>query len=100
MDRLSTGHIWIDTIIAAMIPIFMYLLLPASTYKPIMGHPLLDVIFLASIPLLRVKRRVILARLRADGISLFYSLRNTYETTIKFQKEVQTVRTGPPMAHV
>lgn len=96
MDRLSTGHIWIDTVIAALIPIAMHFLLPASAYKPILGHPSLDAMFLAIIPLLRAKSHVIRTRLRADGISLVYSLLNTYETTIRFQKEV---RTGPPVAH-
>lgn len=90
MERLSTGNIWIDTAIAAIIPIAMRFLLPAGAYKPISGHLALDVIFLASIPVLRAKGDDIQTRLRAGGVSLFYSLRNTYETTIRFQKDVST----------
>eukprot|EP00752_Nemacystus_decipiens_P016297 g14574.t1 len=87
LDWLSTGHTWIDTFIAALIPIVMRFLLPAGAYKPISGNVILDAVMLASMPLLRSTRRGALSQLRAGCIRLFYSLRNTYETTIRFQKE-------------
>lgn len=87
LERLSTGNPWIDTCIAALIPLAMYLLLPAGTYKPVSGSAALDAVLLVSVPLLRARRNA-QSQLRACGIRLFYSLRNTYETTIRFQKEV------------
>ena len=66
----------------------MHLLLPAGAYKPLSGSVALDAVLLASVPLLRSKRRGAQSQLRAGCIRLFYSVRNTYETTIRFQKEV------------
>ena len=88
LERLSTGNPWIDTFIAALIPIAMHLFLPPGAYKPLSGSVALDAILLASAPLLRAKRRGAQSQLRAGCVRLFYSLRNTYETTIRFQKEV------------
>lgn len=88
LERLSTGNVWIDTFIAAVIPFAMDFLLPPGTYKPLSGSLALDAFLLAAMPLLRRSRNGVQSRLRAGGLSLWYSMRNTYETTVRFQKEV------------
>lgn len=85
---MSTGNVWVDTLIAVVIPVAMHYLLPAGSYTPVSGHFGLDMLVLGSIPLIRSKWRDTQERLRASGVSLFYRLINTYETTICFEKEV------------
>ncbi|CAM9204899.1 unnamed protein product [Ectocarpus sp. 6 AP-2014] len=98
LGRLSTGNPWIDTVVAAVIPIAMHFFLPAGTYKPISGHLALDAFLLASVPLLRNKRRSLQEWLRTCGLNLFYNVNNTYETTVRFQKESKNVMYAPEEA--
>lgn len=98
LDRLSTGNVWVDTALAAVIPVAMHYFLPGRSYKPLSGHLALDAMFLAVAPLLRAKRRHIQARLRAGVAGVFHGMRNTYETTIRFQKEVCFLRACPMRA--
>ncbi|CAN0107280.1 unnamed protein product [Ectocarpus sp. 12 AP-2014] len=98
LGRLSTGNPWIDTVVAAVIPIAMRFFLPAGTYKPISGHLALDAFLLASVPLLRAKRRSLQEWLRTCSLNLFYNVNNTYETTVRFQKESKNVMYAPEEA--
>lgn len=88
MERLSTGNVWIDTFIAAVVPFAMHLFLPPGTYKPISGSLALDAVLLATMPVLRRSRHGFQSLVRASGIGLWYNMKNTYETTVRFQKEV------------
>ncbi|CAM9298105.1 unnamed protein product, partial [Scytosiphon promiscuus] len=89
LQQLSTGNVWVDTVIAVAIPVAMHYLLPSGSYNPVSGHFGLDVLLLGSIPLIRAKWDGTQEQLRASAVSLFYRLIDTYETTIYFEKEAK-----------
>ncbi|CAM9351235.1 unnamed protein product [Ascophyllum nodosum] len=87
MNQLSTGNLWIDVVIAAVIPVAMRILTPN---KSISGSLALDMLFLGCIPIFRSKWTAFRDHAKAKGIDLMFWLRNSYQTTIEFEKEMKT----------
>ncbi|CAM9351159.1 unnamed protein product [Ascophyllum nodosum] len=87
MDQLSTGNLWIDVVIAAVIPAAMRIL---TRSKSISGSLPIDMLFLGSVPIFRSKWPAFRNHAKAKGIDLMFWLRNSYETTIEFEKETKT----------
>ena len=91
MNQLSTGNLWIDVVIAAVIPVAMRILTPN---KSISGSLALDMLFLGCIPIFRSKWTAFRDHAKAKGIDLMFWLRNSYQTTIEFEKEVRKLVRG------
>lgn len=85
MDRISTGITLVDAVIAGAIPIVLHFLMPG---KSISGSLAIDVLFMAGIPIFKANWRVLRSFLVTGGVNLFDRVRNKYETTIEFEKEV------------
>ena len=87
LEWVDTGNVWVDCVIFSLAPIVIHLVVP-DTFNFSLGSLAFGILFAASIPLYREKGERVQARLRASGISLFYKLRDRYETVIEFEKEV------------
>ena len=99
LEWLETGNIWLDLVLYAIAPIIVHIAVPDALNFSL-GTLAFGVIFSACIPLYRRWGRMAQNRLRANGVSLYYRVRNAYETTIRYEKEVRCARAAPRCAAV
>lgn len=85
MDRVSTGITSVDAVIAGVIPIVLHFLMPGMSVS---GSLVIDVLFMAAIPIFRAKWMDFRYFLVMGGVNLYDRVRNKYETTVEFEKEV------------
>lgn len=64
--RLSSNAYWIDT--AGVVGLY--------------------IVFVTGIPLMRANWHHIQQQMQASGASLFYGVKNAYQTTVRFEKQV------------
>lgn len=88
LEWLETGNIWLDLVLYSIAPIVIHIAVPDALNFSL-STLAFGVIFSASIPLYRRWGGMAQQRLRANGVSLYYRVRNAYETTIRFEKEVR-----------
>lgn len=62
--------------------------LSGDAWKDAVATAAVYTVFIAGIPLVRANWHHIQEQMQASGITFFYRLGNTYETTIRFQKPV------------
>eukprot|EP00752_Nemacystus_decipiens_P016300 g14577.t1 len=86
LEWLETGHTWLDFVLYSIAPIIIHIAVP-EVLNFSLGTLAFGVVFSASIPLYRRWGDIAQQRLRANGVSLYYKVRNAYETTIRFEKE-------------
>lgn len=81
---------WVDAAVAAAVlaPMMHYV----APKQSISGTLILDMLLFAGVAILREKGEDLYDHAKARGIDLFYWLRNSYETTIVFRKEVRFER--------
>lgn len=91
LEWLETGNTWLDVALYSIAPIIIHIAVPDALNFS-MGTLAFGVIFSACIPLYTRWGRMARNRLRANGASLYYRVRNAYQTTIRFEKEVRRVR--------
>lgn len=65
--------------------------LSGDAWKDAVATAAVYAIFIAGIPLVRANWHHIQEQMQASGITFFYRLGNTYETTIRFQKPVSEI---------
>ena len=87
LEWLDTGSTWLDFVLFSIAPIVVHIAVPDALNFSL-GTLAFGVVFCASIPLYRRWGNMARHRLRANGVDLYYRVRNTYETTISFEKEV------------
>lgn len=60
-----------------------------NTWRDTAGTIAVYSVFIVGVPLLRANWSQIQQQMQASGATLLYGMRNTYETTIRFQKQVR-----------
>lgn len=88
LEWLNTGNVWLDCVLYSIAPVIVHIAVPDAVNFSL-GTLACGVLFSGSIPLHQKWGDQAQRRLRANGVSLFYKLRNAYETTIRFEKEVR-----------
>lgn len=88
LEWVETGNTWLDLVLFSIAPIVIHVAVPDALNFSL-GTLAFGVIFSASIPLYRKWGDMVRQRLRANGVSLYYRVRNAYETVIRFEKEVR-----------
>ena len=97
LEWLETGNTWLDFVLYSIAPIVIHIAVPDALNFSL-GTLAFGVVFSASIPLYRRWGGMAQQRLRANGVSLYYRVRNAYETSIRFEKEVCMCTTMPRAA--
>eukprot|EP00903_Cladosiphon_okamuranus_P005574 g5549.t1 len=90
LEWLDTGNTWLDFVLYSIAPIIVHIAVP-DVLNFSLSTLAFGVIFSACIPLYRRWGRMARDQLRANGVTLYYRVRNAYETTVRFEKETKGI---------